>query len=53
MEGLNAQIMKERAESVGGSLALDSRPGEGTRVVVCVPAEFVGSRDGDDANIAG
>ena len=33
------QIMKERAESVGGSLVLDTKPGEGTRVIVCVPAE--------------
>jgi nitrate/nitrite-specific signal transduction histidine kinase len=31
------QIMRERAESVGGNLELDSRPGQGTRVVVCVP----------------
>jgi signal transduction histidine kinase len=36
------QIMKERAESISGSLVLDSKPGEGTRVVVCVPAEMVG-----------
>jgi nitrate/nitrite-specific signal transduction histidine kinase len=31
------QIMRERAESVGGSLELDSRPGHGTRVVIRVP----------------
>jgi nitrate/nitrite-specific signal transduction histidine kinase len=31
------QIMHERAESVGGSLELDSRPGQGTRVVIRVP----------------
>lgn len=31
------QIMRERAESVGGSLRLDSKPGQGTRVTVCVP----------------
>jgi nitrate/nitrite-specific signal transduction histidine kinase len=31
------QIMRERAESVGGSLELDSRPGRGTRVVIQVP----------------
>lgn len=36
------QIMKERAESVGGSLELDSKPGEGTEVVVCVPVEMDG-----------
>jgi signal transduction histidine kinase len=34
------QIMKERAESVGGSLQLDSKPGEGTRVIVCVPVKL-------------
>jgi signal transduction histidine kinase len=31
------QIMRERAESVGGDLELDSRPGKGTRVVIRVP----------------
>lgn len=31
------QIMRERAESVGGSLELDSRPDQGTQVVVQVP----------------
>jgi nitrate/nitrite-specific signal transduction histidine kinase len=31
------QIMRERAESVGGSLELDSRPGQGTRVVIRIP----------------
>lgn len=30
-------IMRERAESVGGSLELDSQPGQGTRVVVRIP----------------
>ncbi len=30
-------IMRERAESVGGSLKVDSRPSEGTRVVFWVP----------------
>jgi len=31
------EIMRERAESVGGDLALDSRPGQGTRVVIPLP----------------
>jgi nitrate/nitrite-specific signal transduction histidine kinase len=31
------QIMRERAESVGGRLELDSQPGQGTRIVVWVP----------------
>jgi len=47
------QIMKERAESVGGSLALDSKPGEGTRVVVCVPAGNDGLVNDHDANTTG
>jgi len=32
------QIMRERAESVGGNLELDSQPGRGTRVIVWVPS---------------
>jgi len=32
------QIMRERAESVGGCLALDSQPGKGTRVLLCIPS---------------
>lgn len=36
------QIMKERAESIDGSLVLDSKPGEGTRVIVSVPTDIVG-----------
>ncbi len=31
--------MRERAESVGGKLEIRSRPGEGTRVILEVPAE--------------
>jgi signal transduction histidine kinase len=34
------QIMRERAESVGGSLEVDSQPGQGTRVVVRVPSSY-------------
>jgi len=35
---IGLQIMRERAESIGGSLELDSRPRLGTRVNVQVPA---------------
>jgi len=35
------QTMKERAESVGGSLTIQSRPGAGTRLEVTVPLEGV------------
>lgn len=31
------QIMRERAESVGGDLELESQPGQGTRVIVRMP----------------
>jgi two-component system nitrate/nitrite sensor histidine kinase NarX len=30
-------VMRERTESIGGSLSVNSRPGEGTRVTVEVP----------------
>lgn len=36
---IGLEIMRERAESIGGSLELDSGPGKGTRVVVRVPIE--------------
>ena len=34
------QIMRERAESIGGNLELDSVPGQGTRVIVRVPVQY-------------
>ena len=34
---IGLQIMRERAESVGGRLELDSKPGGGTRVIVRIP----------------
>jgi len=36
-EHFGLQMMRERVESVGGELELDSRPGQGTRVVIRVP----------------
>jgi len=33
-ESLGLGIMRERAEAIGASLRLESRPGEGTEVVV-------------------
>jgi nitrate/nitrite-specific signal transduction histidine kinase len=35
------QIMRERAESVGGSLRLESQPGEGTRISVRIPIRLL------------
>jgi nitrate/nitrite-specific signal transduction histidine kinase len=37
-EHIGLQIMRERAESIGGSLKLVSQPGQGTRVIVEAPA---------------
>ena len=36
--GLGLQVMGERAESVGGALEIASRPGQGTCVILAVPA---------------
>lgn len=36
--GLGLAIVKDRVESLGGRLALASRPGRGTRVILVVPA---------------
>ncbi len=38
--------MRERAESVGGRLALVSRPGDGTSIEVVVPRTTAGEREG-------
>ncbi len=46
--------MRERIASVGGTLRIDSRAGEGTCVTACVPAETsdAGDRIGSDRNAA-
>jgi two-component system nitrate/nitrite sensor histidine kinase NarX len=36
--GYGLQVMRERAQSLGGSLVIDSHPGGGTRIVVWVPS---------------
>ena len=36
-EHVGLQVMKERAESVGGTLTLDTQPNQGTRIVIQVP----------------
>jgi signal transduction histidine kinase len=47
--------MRERVESLGGELKLDSRPGGGTRVIVCIPLKggAGGTRSGLLAPAAG
>lgn len=47
------KTMSERAESVHGTFAVESRRGAGTRVVVTVPREHAGGHDVDDARTAG
>ena len=53
--GFGLQGMRERAERLGGSLAIESRPGEGTRVTVRLPGLPPGGReaDGTDQSLAG
>jgi signal transduction histidine kinase len=36
-KGYGLRIMRERAELIGASLAIESRPMDGTRVIVDVP----------------
>ncbi len=36
--GFGLRFMSERAERVGGSLRIESGPGQGTRVVVSLPS---------------
>lgn len=38
--GMGILGMQERAAMLGGDVAVDSRPGEGTRVIVRIPVEF-------------
>jgi signal transduction histidine kinase len=38
-EGVGLSYMRERIESLGGSVAVSSRPGHGTRVVLRLPTE--------------
>jgi two-component system nitrate/nitrite sensor histidine kinase NarX len=39
-EHLGLGIMRERAETVGASLTIESEPGQGTQVVVAWPAGY-------------
>lgn len=42
--GMGMKNMRSRAQEIGGALVLQSKPGEGTRLIVTVPQE----RDSDD-----
>ena len=35
--GIGLLGMQERLESLGGRLEIESRPGQGTRLVACIP----------------
>lgn len=50
-EGFGLRTYRDRLESVGGSLEIDSRPGEGTRVALAVPADDPASSRGAGAQI--
>ncbi|MDZ7843968.1 MAG: GAF domain-containing sensor histidine kinase [Anaerolineales bacterium] len=39
-ENFGIQIMRERAESIGGSLSLKSKPGQGTKVIINTPMKI-------------
>ncbi|MFA0923577.1 sensor histidine kinase [Xanthomonas fragariae] len=46
--GLGLIVMRERAQTVGGTLAIESAPGAGTRVTLCLPYHAVGESVHDD-----
>jgi signal transduction histidine kinase len=46
-QGIGLSTMRERAEMLGGTLTVDSRPGAGTRITIEVPP---GSREGSPDN---
>jgi signal transduction histidine kinase len=51
------RVMRERAEEIGGALAIDSAPGKGTQVIATVPvrtsSKISTSEGGADASTAG
>jgi signal transduction histidine kinase len=47
--GFGLQAMRERMELIGGSLAIDSAPGQGTRITALVPAVSNAALVGDGA----
>jgi signal transduction histidine kinase len=46
------QTMRERAEGVGGSFTIDSRPGAGTQVTISIPARDTPTRAGTEVRDA-
>jgi signal transduction histidine kinase len=49
VRGFGLQTMRERAEGLGGSLEIESHPGEGTKVTVRLPGPPL-RREGDGAD---
>ncbi len=53
-EKYGLQIMRERAESIGGSLSVKSKPGQGTEVRISAPTDITDQRERfHDAHSAG
>ena len=46
--GMGLQIMRYRAERIGGTLTIDTRPGEGTRIRCRVPVNAESRTAGED-----
>ncbi len=52
--GVGLQVMRERAQSIGGDLQIDARPGRGTRIVAWTPLSTKDEKEyGAFARIAG
>ena len=45
--------MEERTHELGGKFAIESQPGEGTRVSVVIPYQENGEEDDDDSSNVG
>jgi two-component system NarL family sensor kinase len=47
-QGLGLPGMRERAERLGGELAIESKPGLGTRIALSIPLPEIGTGTGED-----
>jgi signal transduction histidine kinase/phosphopantetheinyl transferase (holo-ACP synthase) len=45
LSGVGLQVMRERAESIGGMFQIQSQPGQGTRITIQIPAPAVSQRE--------
>lgn len=49
--GLGLTISKRFCEMLGGQLTVESKPGEGSRFIACIPASFVTSDEPDEGTV--